>query len=76
MIEIDFYWHPISFSVNPVSLTYNHSNPYKTAGPFFTLLGAMLVTRGKPNAYQWIGFYHNILSVIIFLKLVKRKVLF
>lgn len=47
--------------------------PIRAAGPFFTLLGAMLIYRENPNAYQWIGFFIIMLSVIIYSKIGKKE---
>ena len=40
--------------------------PIRSAGPFFTFIGAMLIYQEKPNFLQWIGFFLIILSVLLY----------
>lgn len=47
--------------------------PIRAAGPFFTLIGAMLIYRENPNAYQWLGFFIIMLSVILYSKIGKKE---
>lgn len=47
--------------------------PIRAAGPFFTIIGAMLIYRENPNAYQWLGFFIIMLSVILYSKIGKKE---
>jgi len=40
--------------------------PIRSAGPFFTFIGAMVIYKESPNTYQWIGFFLIIFSVILY----------
>ncbi|MGJ8685352.1 MAG: EamA family transporter [Nonlabens sp.] len=47
--------------------------PIRSAGPFFTLIGAMVIYKEAPNSYQWIGFFLIILSVILYSRIGKKE---
>ncbi|WP_298781808.1 EamA family transporter [uncultured Polaribacter sp.] len=47
--------------------------PIRSAGPFFTFIGAILIYHEKPNILQWIGFFLIILSVILYSKIGKKE---
>lgn len=47
--------------------------PIRSAGPFFTLIGAMVIYKEAPNSYQWMGFFLIILSVILYSRIGKKE---
>jgi len=47
--------------------------PIRSAGPFFTFIGAILIYQEKPNLLQWIGFFLIILSVVLYSKIGKKE---
>jgi drug/metabolite transporter (DMT)-like permease len=47
--------------------------PIRSAGPFFTFIGAIFIYHEKPNFYQWIGFFLIILSVLLYSKIGKKE---
>ena len=47
--------------------------PIRSAGPFFTFIGAILIYNEKPNNYQWIGFFLIIFSVLLYSKIGKKE---
>ncbi|WP_218599102.1 EamA family transporter [Polaribacter sp. NJDZ03] len=47
--------------------------PIRSAGPFFTFIGAILIYDEKPNSLQWIGFFLIILSVLLYSKIGKKE---
>ncbi|ADV51204.1 protein of unknown function DUF6 transmembrane [Cellulophaga algicola DSM 14237] len=47
--------------------------PIRSAGPFFTFIGAITIYQEKPNFYQWIGFFLIILSVLLYSKIGKKE---
>ncbi|NJB35653.1 EamA family transporter [Croceivirga sp. JEA036] len=47
--------------------------PIRSAGPFFTFLGAILIYQERPNAFQWIGFFLIILSVFLYSQIGKKE---
>jgi transporter family protein len=47
--------------------------PIRSAGPFFTFIGAITIYQEKPNMYQWIGFFLIILSVLLYSKIGKKE---
>ncbi|WP_299436375.1 EamA family transporter [uncultured Aquimarina sp.] len=47
--------------------------PIRSAGPFFTFIGAILIYQEKPNLLQWIGFFLIIFSVILYSKIGKKE---
>lgn len=48
-------------------------SPIRSAGPFFTFIGAILIYHEKPNFLQWIGFFFIIFSVILYSKIGKKE---
>ena len=47
--------------------------PIRSAGPFFTFIGAILIYQEKPSFWQWIGFFVIIFSVLLYSKLGKKE---
>ena len=47
--------------------------PIRSAGPFFTFIGAIFIYQEKPNFLQWIGFFLIIFSVILYSKIGKKE---
>jgi len=47
--------------------------PIRSAGPFFTFLGAIFIYKETPNFLQWIGFFLIIFSVILYSKIGKKE---
>ena len=47
--------------------------PIRSAGPFFTFIGAILIYQEKPNFLQWFGFFLIIFSVILYSKIGKKE---
>lgn len=47
--------------------------PIRSAGPFFTFIGAILIYQERPNALQWLGFFLIIFSVILYSKIGKKE---
>ncbi|EDM44475.1 putative permease [unidentified eubacterium SCB49] len=47
--------------------------PIRSAGPFFTFIGAMIIYKESPNVYQWIGFFLIIFSVILYSRIGKKE---
>ncbi|WP_299121443.1 DMT family transporter [uncultured Tenacibaculum sp.] len=47
--------------------------PIRSAGPFFTFIGAIVIYKESPNLLQWIGFFLIILSVILYSKIGKKE---
>ena len=47
--------------------------PIRSAGPFFTFIGAIAIYNEKPNAYQWIGFFLIIFSVLLYSRIGKKE---
>jgi uncharacterized membrane protein len=47
--------------------------PIRSAGPFFTFIGAILIYQEKPTFLQWIGFFLIILSVVLYSKVGKKE---
>ncbi|WP_066218241.1 DMT family transporter [Formosa haliotis] len=47
--------------------------PIRSAGPFFTFIGAIFIYQERPNALQWIGFFLIIGSVILYSKIGKKE---
>lgn len=47
--------------------------PIRSAGPFFTFIGAILIYKEQPNFLQWIGFLLIIGSVFIYSKIGKKE---
>ncbi|MDB9755275.1 DMT family transporter [Winogradskyella sp.] len=47
--------------------------PIRSAGPFFTFIGAILIYQEKPNLLQWIGFLLIIGSVLLYSRIGKKE---
>jgi transporter family protein len=47
--------------------------PIRSAGPFFTFIGAILIYNEQPTILQWAGFILIILSVILYSKIGKTE---
>ncbi|MDO7136290.1 DMT family transporter [Algibacter lectus] len=47
--------------------------PIRSAGPFFTFIGAILIYDEKPNGLQWVGFFLIIFSVMLYSKIGKKE---
>lgn len=47
--------------------------PIRSAGPFFTFIGAITIYQEKPNGLQWIGFFLIIFSVLLYSKIGKKE---
>ncbi|WP_010522466.1 EamA family transporter [Aquimarina agarivorans] len=47
--------------------------PIRSAGPFFTFLGALFIYNENPNSWQWIGFFLILISVVIYSQLGKKE---
>lgn len=47
--------------------------PIRSAGPFFTFIGAIFIYNERPNCYQWIGFFLIIISVLLYSKIGKKE---
>lgn len=47
--------------------------PIRSAGPFFTFLGAIFIYQEKPTSWQWVGFTVIILSVLLYSRIGKKE---
>ncbi len=47
--------------------------PIRSAGPFFTFIGAILIYHESPNLWQWIGFFFIIFSVLLYSRIGKKE---
>jgi len=47
--------------------------PIRSAGPFFTFIGAIFIYNEKPNFYQWVGFFLIIISVVLYSRIGKKE---
>ena len=47
--------------------------PIRSAGPFFTFIGAIFIYNENPNFYQWIGFFLIIISVLLYSRIGKKE---
>jgi transporter family protein len=47
--------------------------PIRSAGPFFTFIGAVIIYQEKPSYLQWIGFILIISSVLLYSRLGKKE---
>ncbi len=47
--------------------------PIRSAGPFFTFIGAILIYKESPNTWQWIGFFLIIFSVFLYSRIGKKE---
>lgn len=48
-------------------------SPIRSAGPFFTFIGAILIYQEKPTFLQWIGFFLIIFSVVLYSQIGKKE---
>lgn len=47
--------------------------PIRSAGPFFTFIGAIIIYKEQPTFLQWIGFFLIIFSVILYSRVGKKE---
>ncbi len=47
--------------------------PIRSAGPFFTFIGAIILYNERPIFWQWIGFFLIIFSVLLYSKIGKKE---
>jgi len=47
--------------------------PIRSAGPFFTFIGAIVIYKETPNFWQWIGFILIIGSVLLYSRIGKKE---
>lgn len=47
--------------------------PIRSAGPFFTFIGAIFIYQEKPSTWQWVGFFLIIFSVLLYSKIGKKE---
>lgn len=47
--------------------------PIRSAGPFFTFIGAIFIYDENPTLLQWIGFFLIIFSVVLYSKIGKKE---
>lgn len=47
--------------------------PIRSAGPFFTFIGALLIYQERPNVAQWTGFFLIIISVFLYSRIGKKE---
>jgi transporter family protein len=47
--------------------------PIRSAGPFFTFIGAILIYHESPNISQWIGFFFIIFSVLLYSRIGRKE---
>ena len=47
--------------------------PIRSAGPFFTFIGAIFIYHERPNYWQWIGFFLIIFSVFLYSRIGKKE---
>ncbi len=47
--------------------------PIRSAGPFFTFIGAIIIYKESPNVYQWLGFFVIIFSVMLYSRIGKKE---
>lgn len=47
--------------------------PIRSAGPFFTFIGAILIYQEQPKVLQWVGFFIIIFSVIGYSRIGKKE---
>jgi len=47
--------------------------PIRSAGPFFTFIGAILIYDEQPKGLQWLGFFLIIFSVLLYSKIGKKE---
>ncbi|WP_026809540.1 DMT family transporter [Arenibacter latericius] len=47
--------------------------PIRSAGPFFTFIGAIFIYNERPNLLQWLGFFVIIFSMILYSRVGKKE---
>ncbi|PCJ94917.1 MAG: permease [Flavobacteriaceae bacterium] len=47
--------------------------PIRSAGPFFTFIGAILIYQERPNFLQWVGFFLILFSVFLYSRIGKKE---
>ena len=47
--------------------------PIRSAGPFFTFIGAIFIYHEQPNNWQWIGFFLIIVSMFLYSRVGKKE---
>tara|TARA_R110002049_G_scaffold87533_1_gene221892 strand:- start:37658 stop:38557 length:900 start_codon:yes stop_codon:yes gene_type:complete len=47
--------------------------PIRSAGPFFTFIGAIFIYNERPNMLQWLGFFVIIFSMLLYSKIGKQE---
>ncbi len=47
--------------------------PIRSAGPFFTFVGAIIIYNEQPTPWQWVGFFIIIFSVLLYSKIGKKE---
>jgi len=47
--------------------------PIRSAGPFFTFIGAILIYKEQPTSWQWVGFFLIIFSVLLYSRIGKKE---
>jgi len=47
--------------------------PIRSAGPFFTFIGAIFIYKEQPNNWQWIGFFLIIFSMFLYSQVGKKE---
>ena len=47
--------------------------PIRSAGPFFTFIGALIIYQERPSYLQWIGFILIITSVLLYSRIGKKE---
>lgn len=47
--------------------------PIRSAGPFFTFIGAIFIYNEKPTYWQWLGFFCIIFSVMLYSRIGKKE---
>jgi len=47
--------------------------PIRSAGPFFTFIGALIIYQEKPNPWQWAGFFLILFSVFLYSRIGKKE---
>lgn len=47
--------------------------PIRSAGPFFTFIGAIVIYKESPNNFQWAGFFLIIFSMLLYARIGKKE---
>ncbi len=48
-------------------------SPIRSAGPFFTVIGALTIYHETPNEYQWLGFVIILFSMLLYANIGKKE---